>query len=108
MTRKRVQLLESLKGLGEVYKDEKNIASVHYTISVSQEMLIINNTQEVPGIKRIDGEVAVFEGQRNLIDGNEMTLLLDDGRKWKFLAKSGNPVSGVYRVINASGEGLTM
>ena len=108
-TLKRSRTLESLTGLGDVYRDDKQIAKVRYTIKVKQEIIISRSNsgaQELPGLQDIRGTINVVSGESNLIDGTVLVLQLEDGRRWQFFATSGNPISGGYVVVNVSGQGF--
>ena len=106
---KRQELIERLSGNGQVFRDEQKIAEVNYVIEITQEYLTISSLEgesEVEERKRIDGQITVVEGERNLTSGEIFSLKLEDGRKWNFVATSGDPVTRTYSAVNASGGGL--
>jgi len=105
----KLQTLESPNGIGTVYKDNRTIATVYYSLQVEQEIIVsksFTHTEEIPGQKRITGQITVDEGERDLMDGSVLVLQLADGRRWHFVTISGNPISGKYRANTASGGGL--
>lgn len=105
----KFQTLERPNGIGTVYKDDKAIATVYYSLRVEQEIILsksLTHTEEVTGQKRITGQITVDKGERDLIDGSVLTLQLADGRRWGFIATSGNPISGTYQTQTASGGQL--
>lgn len=107
--RKTRRNLERLSGQGKVLRDHDKIADVEYFLTVDQEVIEIRSqsgTSRLDGLKDISGSVTVVEGQRNLSDGNTYTLVIEDGRRMQFFAKSWDPISGRHEIINAGGEGL--
>ncbi len=109
-TQRTSKTLETLKGIGAVYREDKWIASVNYSITITQEIIIsrsVSGSQELPGVQEITGVLAVLEGESNLTDGTPMILHLVDGRQWEFFATRGNPVSGEYLAVNRNPQGIT-
>lgn len=103
------RIIEKIIGSGKVYLGDEYLTDVKYNLVVKQEMIVsrsFSGTQEIPGMKDIEGTISILGNPCNLVGNSIKTLNLQDGREWKFIASSGNPVSGIYRVINASGEGL--
>jgi hypothetical protein len=109
MSERKKRIIESLTGTGNVYKDNEVISDVQYRLQITQEFIISrshSSTEELPGLKEISGQIDVISGERDLMDGNMMTLQLKDGRKWKFFAPRGDFISGSYQVVSASGDGI--
>ena len=96
------RIVHTLNGNGKVFKDGILISDVSYTIQVRQEFIDC-----IPGLKEIRGQITILDGERNLADGSVLTLKLKDDREWQFFASSGNPVTGVYELVNVSGSDLT-
>ena len=101
---KGLKTLQRLSGIGKVHisLEEDPIATVDYILLVQQEFLsgrAIDGGEEIPGIISISGKITVIAGERMLIDGQLMILVLEDGRTWSFFAKRGGPVSGNYQVV---------
>lgn len=109
MATKRSQITERPAGMGKVFKGETAVASVRYAIVVVQQIIIarsmVGTVDEIPGLQDVTGRLTVLDGEPDLMDGN-FILELSDGRRWEFLARSGDPVSRVYQLVNASGDGL--
>ena len=102
--------VEAPSGRGEVFKDDKAISQVRYSLYVYQDIYVTRTpggVEEVPGLMDVSGIITVITGERNLMGVDSLTLHLADGRVWTFFAKAGDPVSGEYECVNASGEGLT-
>ena len=109
MSRNKTRAVDRLSGRGQVIKDGTPIATALYTLRVLQdsvEFSTFGGKGEVDGLKDIKGEITVLDGERNLTDGSILTLRMEDGTTWTFFAKSGDPVTGKYVVVNASGEGM--
>jgi len=109
MSRKKTRTVDCKSGRGEVIKDGRPIAEVHYSLQVRQqsvEFSTFGGKSEVDGPRDIRGEIVVLVGERNLTDGSGLTLRMEDGTTWEFFAKSGDPVTARYVVVNASREGF--
>lgn len=109
MSERKKQVVERLNGFGKVTRGEIFLSDVRYSLQIVQEIIVsrsFSGTEEIPGFKEISGQIAVISGEKELMDGNIMTLLLEDGRKWKFIPLSGNLITGNYQVVNAGGEGI--
>ena len=100
--RKHKTLVNTLNGSGKVYTGELFISNVSYTIQVWQEFI-----DSIPSHKEIRGQITILDGERILDVGSILTLKLEDDQDWQFFASSGNPVTGVYEVVNVSGSDLT-
>lgn len=110
MSKKKFKTLETPSGIGEIYRDDMEIAKARYKLNVRQSFIVVSThdgEEEIPSLKEITGKISVIDGERNLIDGSVLTLHLADGRKWQFFANRGDPISGSYSAVNTSGEGLT-
>ncbi len=108
MPRKRRQVVETLKGRGQILRGDAEIAEVNYALDVIQQYVdasTLTGPDEVEGMKEIRGQITVLEGERNLSTGESLTLVLEDARHWEFFAKSGDPVSGRY-LVTTTGSGL--
>jgi hypothetical protein len=108
MTKERRSVVENLTGRGRIIKDDNEIGEVEYQIKIIQKYSLVSSVageEEIEGKREIKGRVAVIEGERNLSHGEILTLVLEDGRRWDFFARGGDPISG-YIAINASGKGL--
>jgi hypothetical protein len=109
MDTKKSKIVETLSGTGKVYKDDKAIANVRYKLQIRQQFILTTSSsgeEEIPGLREITGQISVIEGERNLVNRKVLTLHLVDGRTWQFYAVSGDPITGMYSAVNASGEGL--
>lgn len=109
MTRKIKRHVEELEGGGRVLKKGTKIAEVWYFISIDQEFLqprSLQTEEAIPGHKGINGHMAVLHGERNFPLGENLPLILEDGRKLEFFARSGNPVSGNYECVNVNPNGI--
>ena len=109
MTKKRKKPVENPSGIGKVFRDDGYLSDVRYRLRVVQEILIAASfagEEEIEGLREITGDIDVIKGEGNLISDEQLTLQLEDGRTWKFITKSGDPLSARYQVMNASGEGL--
>jgi hypothetical protein len=105
----RRQNVETPNGSGKVFKNDIEVATVRYSLRVIQEILISKSfaeTSEVEGLQEITGNISVIDGERDLMGDSPYILHLADGRKWEFLATSGNPISGEFRAVNSGGKGL--
>lgn len=109
-TRRKRETIEQPSGLGKVFKGTEYLADVAYALRVEQEFLVWpsrSGSQVAPGLKNITGEITVVRGERDLINNEgPFTLHLDDGRKWEFHVRLGDPVSATYGAINAGAGGL--
>jgi len=109
MTRKKTRITDRMTGQGQVIKDGTPIATVLYSLRVLQDSIefsTFGGKSEMDGHKDIRGEITVIDGERNLTDASILTLRMEDGTIWAFFAKSGDPVTRKYVVVNASGAGL--
>jgi len=106
MSTKKINTLESPSGEGKVYRGEALLSHVLYKLQVTQEIKVTRG-DELPGIQDIRGSIIVVKGEKDLTLGDELILHLSDGRRWKFFARSGDPVSGTYQCVNTSADGIT-
>jgi len=111
MTTKKFKILDTLSGVGSVYKSENLIANVQYELQIGQEFIISRSSSgedEIPSFKRITGLLNIIDGEKNLIGRDILTLQLSDGRKWSFFATNYDSYSGTFSLVNAPGEQLTI
>jgi len=94
---KRSRRLESLTGIGDVYEDDRPIARVRFSLTI---------TQGLPGLKDIRGVITILDGDRHLVDGRTLVLQLRDGRRWEFFTLSGNFISGEYVVVGTGRQDI--
>ena len=102
------RIIDRITGRGGVERDGEVICEVEYEIIVAQpttETQSIAETKAPPEASDARGRLRVLEGKRNLIEG-DLTLCLNDGRKWTFTVTNGNPVSALYMVVQAGGDSL--
>ena len=107
MTKTRIIPIETPKGKGKVFRDDRYLSDVRYRLRVVQECHIgatLASEDEINGLKKTYGDISVIKGEQNLISKEQLTLQLEDGRIWKFFIKSGDPLSARYQVIISSGE----
>jgi hypothetical protein len=65
------RIIETLEGLGNIYRNDQKIADVRYALQVNQEYNLMGET---------------------------LTLHLEDGHELKFVASHGNIMAGTYTV----------
>jgi hypothetical protein len=111
MVERRMQLIEEPSGTGEVYKHDRWLARVRYSLVVQQEVLVLGSesgAEELPGLIRTYGQIEILGGERELIANHEgpYRLRLSDGRTWDFRATETIVTPGVYRTANAAALGL--
>lgn len=85
--------VETASGNGEVLSGEHNISSVTYIIGITQEIVNYNTAELVHrmyGPVIVKGLIVIDEGERELADGTEYMLKLDDGRRLNFIVSSGD------------------
>lgn len=97
VTQTLIRTLETLKGRGDVLLVGRPISTVLYTINVRQE-LVRDGGNYSAGPQFVDGVILVIDGERNLLNGKELLLRLENGRKAGFLAHQGDLVSGTFRI----------
>lgn len=79
-----MKLIENLSGIGEVFEINTSIGKVNYIVSVFQEMI---GGEE--GLKQASGKISTdFVMMNRLFDGNNLHLVLEDGRKINFFMKN--------------------
>ncbi|MBC8281078.1 MAG: hypothetical protein H8E48_09865 [Chloroflexi bacterium] len=103
------RIIDRLTGKGNVERDGSVISEVDYEIIVSQfsnDSALQDQPEPQSAATNARGRLRVLEGKRNLIEG-ELTLALNDGRKWKFTVTNGNPVSALYMVVQSGDDDLT-
>ena len=101
--------VETASGNGEVYSGENKISSVSYVIEVKQEIVNYNTAELVHrmyGPVIVNGLIVVSEGERDLAEGMEYLLKLDDGRRLNFLVSSGDRDVGRYVIQPVGLRGL--
>ena len=106
------RILDRLTGRGGVERNGEIICEVDYEIIVSQpsaetkvETQSDTEAESRPDMPDARGRLRVLDGKRNLMEG-DLTLRLNDGRKWKFTVTNGNPVSALYMVVQTGGDSL--
>ena len=107
MVERKMHLLEKPSGTGKVYKEEDWLADVRYSLTVKQEILVIESesgTEELPGLISTQGRIEILSGERDLVVTNHgpYVLQLGNGRTWDFQAAPWDPKSGTYEVVDAS------
>lgn len=85
MTKGGSRYIETLSGTGEVFQGEKSLGQWDYSISVHQDM-IDTGRGSIPGQIDRRGTLHQLEGETNLITGDELVLVLQDGRRARFIA----------------------
>ena len=111
MAARRMHLLETPTGTGKVYKKEDWLAEARYSLTVEQEILVIESesgTEEVPGLISTHGRIEILSGERDLLVTNHgpYVLQLGNGRTWDFQVAPWDPKSGTYQVVDASARSL--
>ncbi len=107
MTRKEKEIIKHFSGIGNVFKQDQLIGQVEYEIIVIQDY-ILSGKDRIPSLKEISGTIQVSENSFSIELGIEYLLILNDGREWKFWAKSGNPIVGIYECVNPPGSGIDL
>ena len=106
MTKKRIKLLESPCGVGEVYRAGEKISQVTYRLSMQQEVVIKESqgkTEEVDGLKSMTGTISITEGAKDLWGENEFALHLEDGRRVGFILCGGDWEKGLFQIRQRGG-----
>ncbi len=103
MTRKTFRELETPTGTGEVYGDGKLLFRVKYSLRATQEILHIDGSSTVEGVRSVSGQLSPPEDDPYAFlvrEEDNLTLYLEDGRKLDFfIIDSGGaiaPKSGFY------------
>jgi hypothetical protein len=96
---RRMQLLEEPAGIGGVYKSDRWLAKVWYSLVVQQEVLVLrfeHRTEELPGLITTCGQIEILNSERTLVAKPEgpYLLRLSDGRAWRFRVTEGVLASG--------------
>ena len=107
MTRTESVIVKHYSGKGKVFKQNQLIGRAEYEIIVTQDY-ILSGKDKIPGLKEISGRIKVPENSFMIELGIEYLLILNDGREWRFWAKSGNPIVGIYECINPPGSGIDL
>jgi len=97
MTAKRYELIESIDGNGEVFKDGNSIATVTYNLRTRQEVLQ-TDSGETAGRLLIDGVVFIKSGEPDLFGLGPLILRTADGREVTFLPLFGTAASGSFQI----------
>ena len=100
-----IKILETPGGVGKVYQDDKELAKVEYSLTISQsfaENITQASQSAVPGLMEINGQFRILEGKYLSVDGKILTLHLADGRQWKFIIVEINQLE-MYTAANAPG-----
>jgi hypothetical protein len=102
-----LQIIESLKGFGEVQKDGRHICQVHYRLDHFENF--------ETGHEDISGDITVSGGKplskiqmKQMAFGQEITLHLEDERTLKVSISDTYPPGRVFHVINASPNGFKL
>lgn len=106
MTKKRYKRLPSDEGIGAVYKEGNYISKVRYSLRTTLEVHVIETpgqTEEINGLKSINGYIQVLEGENSLFGVGLLTLRTADGREVDFYVLRGDLVKGEFS-IQGSGD----
>lgn len=110
MTRRSRKTTGHLSGSGQILEENTWIADAKYEITILQEYLhprTFGGDQEpVEGHKIINGTILVNKGEKDLVQGKVLTLVLDDGLRWDFMGKTGDSLKGQCKAIGAGGKGI--
>jgi hypothetical protein len=79
-----------------VFRGDRVIATVKYSLEVSQNIIGKGKGRYIPGLKDVNGQIVVVDGEANLVDGKVFTLCLADGRTWPFFAARGDLIKKVF------------
>lgn len=93
---KQKQILERPAGIGEVTRDDKVIATVKYSLEVTQDLVSNGMGEFSLSTKDVSGQIIVEEGESNLVNGQTMILGLADGRTWPFYAARGDNLRKIF------------
>jgi hypothetical protein len=100
------KIIEMPSGIGEVRKAEQHLFKVRYRIQHKENV--------ETGQGEIFGEVTIGKAERmsaevlnTLGSGQVFTLLLSDGRSLQVSSTGGDPLSGIWHIVNSSPEGFT-
>lgn len=90
---------ERLSGQGQVLIEDRSIATVMYSIEVTQKYLkaqTFERTEYVPGVKSTRGHMQVVTGARDLELADGCTLVLQDGRRVQCVLTHVNVMAGSF------------
>jgi hypothetical protein len=93
------ETIEQLSGRGSVLLGERQVATVQYTIVVTQEYIDTSTFAErsrIPGMKSARGHMEVIGGARDLELANVWTLVLDDGRRCQCMLQNMKLTAATY------------
>lgn len=99
-------MLETVSGLGAVFREGVQVAEVRYSLQTTQDETItktLSRNYVACGRKKVTGHVSVIDGERNLIDLDSLVLHLEDGRRIHFFAKRGEPFAGKWMIQTSGG-----
>ena len=96
------KVLESPRGNGMVFQNEKMLSRVSYELSVLQQMIVAGDGEQ-EGLKLISGTLSVLKGKTKLWGFDRLTLHLQDGRNLDFFIKEARLVSNEY-IIQPTGS----
>lgn len=78
------KLIEELSGVGEVFENDTSLGNVNFKINIFQEII-----EGEEGLRDTQGSISTdFVLMNRLFDGNNLYLVLEDGRKIKFFLKN--------------------
>ena len=89
------RVVGSLSGEGTVFESGAKIAEVSYSVTLTQEILIVPSTrEEVAGLRGGSGRFSLTDGTIPL--GHDLFLELEDGNQLKIIVGRGGLFSGHY------------
>jgi hypothetical protein len=78
------KLIEELSGVGEVFENENSLGNINYRINIFRE--IVGGEE---GLKETNGRISAnYVLISKLFEGNNLHLVLEDGRKINFFMKN--------------------
>ena len=98
--------IENPRGIGEVYESEKMISSVHYGLTVEQEINIVETLggkKELDGLKSAHGVIQTDRGVAGFVGKDRLTLYLQDGRKIDFIVARINFAKSLIEITAIGG-----
>ena len=94
MARQRTKTLKILTGTGKVYRDDAEIATVRYSLTIDESN------------QKIQGQITMVQGEYDLGPDDPLILHLEDGRQqFDFVptASTGRPPVLSYKILPAAG-----
>lgn len=77
--------LHTERGIGQLEAPELPPLTVRYHIDVSQRMIADGRGGSIPGVRRVEGRIFTDEMLHQYVIAGEVTLVLQDGRRWNCL-----------------------